>query len=660
MPKARLKRMRRRKFIRRLTALSLIVSVIIALAVMFLDAGSNMILGLAENYVSENMNLILRTESVKGNPIKGYTFRGMNIEDENGKSILSAEYLSGHISFSSLMKGRMRLSEILIQNISLDIEDFVSTVYDARQYRAYHEDIFESPAFASDLTSDSDSDSNSDMRNVKYIPFDKLTLRGGKFQSRFGTVNIKTINADMTKFKAEVDADINDIALKGNIDMGEVTNFASINRADMTFGSGKITAVGGLFNDDIFDFHATAEDLNLKEITALFNGKLIPDNFDGTMNLNFDVTGVKESPKMFGSIDYRGTKIFGLPVERMSANYNYSPDERILTVNNIQASSLNIPVQGEMSAMRTASDDVIVRIRLDGSEANLEGLDEVLNMPELKSLKGRTDSFNVNISGNINSLNGLVNLSAPKIMYSGRTFSGIKIQIKLAQSSTASVDGKFSFEDANGFIQGSIQSVLREANMNLTAKIADLDIKRVANMIPDSPSYNLAGKITASLNIKGSMSKPVITGSINSDELSGWSQKIMKPVIYFSFTDRALNIEKAEGTVNKIPVAVTGTIKPVPSSNPELDITAGLNTKLKTGIRITGTLNNPSFSLSNASEDTKPASPDIKTESHDTEIISTDTNHTVSIEIESMKESISEDTKANIKEAASKDENAVK
>ncbi len=131
---------------------------------------------------------------------------------------------------------------------------------------------------------------------------------------------------------------------------------------------------------------------------------------------------------------------------------------------------------------------------------------------------------------------------------------------------------------------------------------------------------------------------------------------MIKPVIDFSLSGRTLKIEKAEGTINRIPINITGTLEPFTSSNPELDITAGLNGKLKTGVKITGTLNNPSFSLMNSSGDSKPASKpasqDIKIESHDTEIISTDVNHIMS------EDNNNDNKKDNKKEELSKDENA--
>lgn len=555
--KAKLKRIRRRKRIRRFIALSVIVIAVIALAVTFTNAGCDIVLGLAEDYVSENTNLNLIAGTVTGNPLKGYTMKNIELEDMNGEKIISAESLSLYMSLSSLKIAKLRIRNAIIH-------------------------------------------------------------------SRFVKINISRVDTDLRTFTTEIDADINGLPLRGNIDMGNASELTSINRADMKLGSGKITAIGGLFDDNIFDVHVTAEDLNLKEITAMFPDTLSSNDFDGDLNLNLDVTGIKESPRIFGSVDYRGTKIYGFPAERMSADYHYSVRDNMLMINNIQASAMSVPVQGEITATNLSGENVTMKIKLDGSETNLDALHEVLNIPELKGLNGRIETFNANIWGTMNSLNGLINLTSPRITYMNRTLSNLRLQMKLSGSNTGNVDGKFDFEGTNGFVQGNVESIFTGSNMNITAKIADMDIKRIENIIPDYPAYNLEGKITLSLSVKGSTSKPVITGSVSSNEFKVRSDNITKPVIEFKIQDEALTIEHTEGTLNGMPLTVTGTIKPFPSSNPELDITAGT-------AKITGVLNNPSIKLIDLaenkensqdkriieieSESIKPESPESESES---------------------------------------------
>ena len=579
--------------------------VVLGIIFSFADIGGGVILNYAQKYINDNYKLTLNAESITGNPVKGYSLNNFELLDSNGNKILSAGSLSGRVNFPALLTGKIRLAEISLGGVSMDIDQFIKTLQNFKlpaTSHNRHEIIFSAtPAYAEDSQSMPD------------IPVDRVSLTDSKFTSEFGVIDVHEIGADLANFDIDIDAAINNIPLKGVIDMGESAGLTAINRSDINFGSGKIIATGGLVNN-VLDLHASIQGLDLSEITALYPALLSASDFEGSANLNLDVTGSLDDPKILGSVDYKGSKIYAFPVERVSANLSYS-DNRI-TVSNIQANAFNIPIQGELAAASRPNEPLSVMIKLDGSEANLDGLDKILNVPDLKGLSGKVSTFNTNISGSVNALNGLINFTAPKIAYSGRTLSNIKAQIKLAHSDTATLNGKFNFEGSQGYLNGSIASFLVKPNLNVTAKIVDLDIKRVEDLIPDASDYKLAGKITASVNVKGSASNPVIAGSLSSPEFSGMDQKITKPVINFSFAKKTLTLTKTEGTLNGMPISVTGTIGPLPSDNPSLNINAtitmspaalknyvpdidnyALKGSVNAGIKIQGSVNSPSINL---------------------------------------------------------------
>ncbi|MBQ7594954.1 MAG: hypothetical protein IJU48_11475 [Synergistaceae bacterium] len=613
-PKRRYKPAPKRKgngFMKFLIAIFLVIIVLGAIF-SFVDIGGNVILELAKNYLSENYKISLQAEKITGNPVKGYTLHNFEIEDPDGQNILSAGFLSGRVNFPALLTGKIRLAELSIGGISMDVENFLEA---AQKYLTFeiNDDDFNSSMmddFFSRLSITA-SPAFADSGNpVPDIPIDYLRIRDSKFYSQFGTLEVNDIIADLKKFDFDVDAAFNDIPIKGKIDMGESAGLTGINRSEINFGSGKILATGGLYGE-VLDIHASCENLNLKELTALYPEMLKAEDFDGTANFNVDATGKFDAIKLFGSIDYKGTKIYGFPVERVSSNVNYDAFDKRISLSNIQASAFNVPVQGEIAIA-----DNSIMIKLDGSEANLDGLDKIFGLPELKGLTGKVSLFNANVSGTMDELNGLVNFTAPRIAYNGRAFTNIRAQLKLAKSDTAIVDGKFTFEGSQGYLQGKIASVLKAPNMDVSAKIVELDIKRVQNMIPDASDYKLSGKVTASVNVKGSPNNPVISGSLNSPEFSGWEQTITKPAVDFTFANKTLTLSKTEGTLNGMPINLSGKIWPLPSENPNLDINAtllmspaslknyvpdiaqyNLKGNVNAGIKITGTVNNPSVNL---------------------------------------------------------------
>lgn len=579
----------------------LLLLVVLAGIFAFADIGGNVVLGLAQQYLKDKLELT--AERITGNPIKGYTVHNFELADGKGNKFLSAEYLYGRVNFSALMTGKIRLAEISLGGVSTDIEQLIETVRKIDFTSATTTTILASPAYADDINPLPGTN----------IPLDRFTLRNSHLTSSFAVLDVNTITADLRNFEVDINASVNGIPLTGTIDLREESGLTAINRSAVNFGSGKIIATGGLLGEEL-DLHATIEGLNLKEITALYPEALRPEDYDGTANINVDITGKPDSPRVIGSVDYKGTRLSGFPAERISANVNYA-NYRV-GVSNIQASVFGVPVQGEVAAAHRPGENVSVMIKLDGSEANLEGLDKILGVQELKGLTGKVSAFSANISGYIDALSGLVNITAPRIAYDGRALTNIRAQMKLAKSDTAQVDGKFTFEGAQGYLNGNVASVLVRPRMDLTAKIVDLDIKRVQNMIPDASDYKLSGKITASVNVKGSMNDPVISGSLNSQEFSGWDQTITKPAVNFTFTNKTLTLSKTEGTLNGMPINLSGTISPLPSSNPNLNINATitmspaslkayvpditqyeLKGNINAGIRIQGRANSPSVNL---------------------------------------------------------------
>ncbi len=579
-----------------------LVIVVVGVILSFANIGGDIILGMTEKYLSENYKILLNAERITGNPIKGYTLHNFEIADENNSNqqILSAGFLSGRMNFVALLTGKIRLAEIALGKISMDVDNFITIAKNFKMPKT----TAKTKKFIATAYADTED-------TMPEIPLDKFSLVDSHFSSQYGVIDVKKIAANLNEFDIDIDGSINGIKLKGDIDMGENAGLRAINRSDIKFGSGKILATGGFIGDTL-DFHASVEDLDLSEMTALYPEMLKTEDFDGKADFNIDVIGSSDEPKIMGSIDYKGTKIYGLPVERMSTNFNYSDNRIGLT--DIQANVLNIPIQGELAAANRPNEDISVFIKLDGSEANLSGLDKVLNIPELKALSGKVSSFSANISGHINSLSGLVTFAAPRIAYTDRALTNIKAQMKLNNSDTAHVDGKFNFEGANGYIQGNVVSLLVNPKFNITTKIASLDIKRIENMIPDASDYKLAGNITASINVQGTTSDPKVSGSLNSPEFSGFGQIISKPVVNFSFANKTLTLSKTEGTLNGMPINLTGTVGPLPSPNPNLNINATIamtHTALKSyvpdidsyaiegtvnaGVKIQGQVNNPAI-----------------------------------------------------------------
>ena len=561
----------------------------------FVNIGGGLILDIAQKTLKEQLNLDLTASGVSGNPVRGYTLHDFALAIAGGDKVLSAKSLSARVNFGALLRGVVRLAEVAVGGVEMDLDQFIADVQKIK--------LPESEGGSSE------------------IPVDRISLVDSRFTSKWGTVDVAEVGANIrgTVLDVDVDGRVNGIPVKGGADL-DVSNGVLINRSDVSFGRGKILATGGVQpvsptdKTNALDLRGSVQGLNLKELTALWPAVLRPDDYDGTAGLNLEASGTSETLKLSGTVSYNGTKISGYPVERVEAGVSYSGGR--VTVSDIQASILNVPINGEMAIATHPGEVPSVMLKLDASDAALDGLDKALRIPELKGLGGRIASFSANIQGPANALNGTVNLSAPKVSYEGKAVTNIAAQLKLAKGDTASINSKFNFEGAQGYIQGSAASLLTAPRLDLTGNLNDLDVGRVADMIPDSSQYGLAGKLTAVLSLKGSLANPVLSGTLSSPALSGWGQKLDKPSVAFGFANNVLTLQKSSGTLNGMPINLSGTVGPLTSSAPDVNINAtvtispaalkayvpdigsyGLKGNVNAGVKLQGKLPSPSVNL---------------------------------------------------------------
>ena len=113
-----------RKFLLGLFVMLIVLGAIFSIA----DIGGNIILGFAKNYLSENLGLILTAESITGNPVRGYKLNNFELADKSGQKLLSAGFLSGKVNFSALLTGKIRLAEISLGGMSMDVDTLIATL----------------------------------------------------------------------------------------------------------------------------------------------------------------------------------------------------------------------------------------------------------------------------------------------------------------------------------------------------------------------------------------------------------------------------------------------------------------------------------------------------------------------------------------------------
>jgi len=212
----------------------------------------------------------------------------------------------------------------------------------------------------------------------------------------------------------------------------------SIGKADIAFGKGRITATGEIRpvsqtdSTTTLDLQGSVRGLDLKELAALWPAYLKDADYDGTANLDLEAKGTSAALEITGTVDYRGTRLAGYPVEQLGAQLRYS-DQRLIA-DGIHAIVLSVPIDGELAVASRPGQHPSVMIDLEGHDAPLDEIGRTF--PSLEGMRGKVSAFTAKIQGPTNALNGTVNLSAPRIAFRDKEVSKLALQLKLARAIT--------------------------------------------------------------------------------------------------------------------------------------------------------------------------------------------------------------------------------
>ncbi|MDR2529507.1 MAG: hypothetical protein LBD04_10935 [Synergistaceae bacterium] len=566
------------------------VAVVGAGVLSMVDIGGSMVVETAALAVKEQTGMTLSVGGVRGNPVRGYVLNEVALALE-GERIFSAKTLGASLNFVSLLRGAPRLALLAVSGVDMDLNHLFDELGKIQ-------------------TPESSGGGGE-------VPIDRVSLRDSRFTSQWGVIQVNDVSVAIkgTLLDASLAGAVNGVPLSGTLGADAREKTFGVNKAELRVGKGILATAGSVTLDagsdgPAMDFQGSVRGLDAAELAALCPSFLSSEDYVGKLDLDFAAEGAGSNLLFAATLNFEGSKVGGYPLSALSARMKYA--NMRLTVEDIKAMTLGIPIEGTAAAAMRPESALSVMVKLEGGNVPLAELAKLY--PSLGDVDGAVERFAVNIQGPVDSLSGTVELSAPSLVLMGKQVNNLAVQVKLAKSDTASVSGKFVLEDAQAYLQGSIASFLKNENLNLTFKLLNLDVKKVADLIPDGKSYALAGSVTADLAIRGRVMSPTVSGVLSSPRFSAMGYQIDKPSLSFSYGKDTFTLKESGGSWNGLPIKVSGTVGPL--SSPSIDMTAQLSFKPETlksfipdidayklqgtvnaGVKITGKLPQPRISL---------------------------------------------------------------
>ncbi|GHS93247.1 hypothetical protein AGMMS50276_03170 [Synergistales bacterium] len=476
-----------------------------------LDMGADAIadIALKNVRVARGMNLFI--ESAKGNPFRGYVFSGVKLLSQKGDILFSAEDLSGTLNFTSILHAL----QILI----------------------------EGGDFSTLLSSN--------------FPLYKISARNARFDSPLGEVDAKSSVVRFAaseqgglRLKIDLAYAIGALPLTGGLDIEvpalSMNSGIEINRGDITLGKGELALAGTIKfeKDALFELQGSARAMELSEIYALLSLGL-PANaalsdYGGKIDADFSIDSNAGDLTATASVDFKGGRLVGYPVSYLSARVKYAASR--LSADNLKTAIFGVPLEGYFSADPKAGD---FALRLDSTNAQMSEIAKLY--PALGNAGGNIQKLSLFVSMTNGVPSGAIELSSPLISVMNKSIKNAALQVKLGNDGSAGVSGKFIFEGSQAFIQGTVPSFLSSPTLNLTANLKDLDVRKIANIIPNGKNYAPFGKLDAGFVIKGEVDNPTITGLVSAPMLAILDHTFSSPTLSF---DLSLNLSASGASVS--------------------------------------------------------------------------------------------------------------
>jgi hypothetical protein len=391
------------------------------------------------------------------------------------------------------------------------------------------------------------------------IPVRKVRIVDSTFDSKWAKASIGSISLGFAgeKVRADLDILVDDLPVKGEVNLENDENAWSVTGMDIDIGKGNLKAEGALTPE--LSLEGRLENLDILSIIA-FWPEADPNLYKGVFSTEFTAQGTWQDPDISGRFDYAGELLAGIPVEKASARWRFRQNR--LDVAGLDMRLFGFPLAGSLAFVFDPGAPPRMMVKLEGSAADLEALAKVSK--KLEGMTGTLDAFSVELQGPVSSPEGQIAFQAAKLGYMGYTVTDTAVDARVKGGNIA-VSGKSVFEGAPVTLGGNVSSFMASPAVNLSGTIRSMSLERAAGLIPALKETRLLGRVNADYKVEGQVPALAVSGKVWSDKISAMGYDVTGVSTFFdyniasdtlSFTDMKAGWKGAaisgKGTISKV------------------------------------------------------------------------------------------------------------
>ena len=467
----------------RLLLLSAGVMAVVIAGALTVNFGADLVREKATEAVRQNLDSQITIGSVTGNPFRGYQLRDISLSAD-GSEVFTAGSIRAKISFISLLKGPPSLSLLEIWGFTSDVERINRLI--------------------AKIKTGGDEGQ---------LPLRKIRLLDSTFSSEWAAAAVRelSLTLDDGRIGADIDIMIDELPVKGKLDVSLEQGISSIRRMDLDVGRGNISAAGAVTPE--LSLEGSIRDLDINRLAAFWPG-MNPDLFSGLLSTTFAAGGTWQKPEISGDLTFSGRMVSGVPVDSASARWKYG-DNRI-DVTDMDVITFGFPLRGSLAFVLDPSAPPRMRVDLKGTAADLESLSRV--SAKLSGMTGTLDEFSIFLEGPVSAPRGRVSFEAARLGFRDYSTSDTRIGADI-RDGNVSITGKSVFDGAPVNFSGTIIDFMKNPRASIQGTFRSLSLLSVKKMAPALKDTAVRGIINSDYRISGPLPGMNISGKLWSENM---------------------------------------------------------------------------------------------------------------------------------------------
>lgn len=510
------------------TIMFLLAGAILVLA--FFALGANMATDLVREKITEGVMESLDSKitlgEVKGNPFRGYRIEDVTLSTD-GSDVFSAHRINAKVSLISLITGGAPVSLLEIVGFSSDVERINRLIPKIQPGEEGGQ-----------------------------LPFRKVRLTDSHFGTPWAQATIRTVTLSLDEDRIDTDLDISidDLPVKGNLDVSMAEKISAIRKMDLRIGEGRITASGEVMPE--LSLKGNAKDLDISRLVS-FWPDANPELYKGLVSLDFTAARTWQEPEISGGFLFSGSLVSGIPVEKASARWRFLNNR--LDVADLDVFTLGFPLNGSLAFVFDPKAPPRMRVDLKGAAANLEALSRISE--KLQGMSGTLDNFSLFLEGQVSNPEGQISFEARELGYRDLSTGNTIINARI-RSGNINITGKSNFEGAPLTLGGTVSNFTRSPVAALQGTLRSLSLGSLKKLIPAMQEMDFKGSVNSDYKISGPVQAMSVSGKLWSDNITVGQHSLERPSAFFDYDLKgdALTLSDVKASWKKVAISGKGKI----------------------------------------------------------------------------------------------------